>query len=150
MARPKRKLEANVPATPITFASCEPQAPYDAGPGQGTPKGQHPDIVMREDLAAGGPVPATTQVADGLPRRLSDRGAAYFGDVRLPIVGRVSMDSMTLDISALPEGTLKLGTLVELIGDHQTLEDVADAAGTISYEILTSLGQRYHREYVPA
>ncbi len=88
--------------------------------------------------------------ADGLLRHLSDRGAAWFGDVRLPIVGRVSMDSMTLDVSALPEGTLKLGSLVEFIGPHQTLEDVADAAGTISYEILTSLGQRYHREYLPA
>lgn len=88
--------------------------------------------------------------ADGLPRHLSDTGAAYFGDQRLPIVGRVSMDSLTLDISALPEGALKLGSLVELIGPHQTLEDVASAAGTISYEILTSLGQRYHREYLSA
>lgn len=88
--------------------------------------------------------------ADGLPRHLSDTGAAYFGDARLPIVGRVSMDSMTLDISALPEGTLKLGSLVEVIGPHQTLEDIAEAAGTISYEILTSLGQRYHRDYLPA
>jgi Uma2 family endonuclease len=70
MARPKSKLDANVRATPGTFASCEPQALSDAGPGQSTPQGQqHPDIVMREDLAAGGPVPATTQVADGLPRR---------------------------------------------------------------------------------
>ncbi len=45
--------------------------------------------------------------ADGLPRHLSDKGAAYFGEVRLPIVGRVSMDSITLDISALPPGTLE-------------------------------------------
>ncbi|GGF78268.1 alanine racemase [Azorhizobium oxalatiphilum] len=85
--------------------------------------------------------------ADGLPRHLSDRGAAYFGGTRLPIVGRVSMDAMTLDISALPEGALKLGSLVEIIGPHQSLEDVAAAAGTIAYEILTSLGQRYHRAY---
>jgi alanine racemase len=86
--------------------------------------------------------------ADGLPRSLSDTGAAYFGDVRLPIVGRVSMDSMTIDISALPEGTLHLGSLVEVIGPHQTLEDVAKAAGTISWEILTSLRHRYHRQYI--
>lgn len=85
--------------------------------------------------------------ADGLPRHLSDTGAAYFGEVRLPIVGRVSMDSITLDISALPPGTLKLGDLVELIGPHQSLEQVAAAAGTISYEILTRLGHRYHRAY---
>ncbi|AYD02552.1 alanine racemase [Neorhizobium sp. NCHU2750] len=86
--------------------------------------------------------------ADGLPRSLSDRGAAYYGDVRLPIVGRVSMDSMTVDISSLPEGTLMLGSLVEMIGPHQTLDDLAQAAGTISYEVLTSLGQRYQREYL--
>lgn len=88
--------------------------------------------------------------ADGLPRSLSDRGAVYFGNMRLPIVGRVSMDSMTVDISALPEGTIALGTLLEVIGPHQTLDDLAQAAGTISYEVLTSLGQRYRREYLKA
>jgi len=55
------------------------------------------------------------------------------------------MDSLTIDITDLPDGTLQLGSLVEIIGPHQTLEDVARDAGTISYEILTSLGYRYHR-----
>lgn len=86
--------------------------------------------------------------ADGLPRSLSDRGAVYFGATRLPIVGRVSMDSMTVDITDLPEDTLKLGSLVEILGPNQTLEDLARDAGTISYEILTSLGNRYHRQFV--
>ncbi|MBB4569042.1 alanine racemase [Rhizobium leucaenae] len=85
--------------------------------------------------------------ADGLPRSLSDRGAVYFDGVRLPIVGRVSMDSITIDISALPEGAIRLGSLVEVIGPNRTLEDVAREAGTISYEILTGLGHRYHRQY---
>lgn len=85
--------------------------------------------------------------ADGLPRSLSHKGAAYYGGTRLPIVGRVSMDSITIDVSALPPGTLKLGSLVELIGPNQTLEAIATDAGTISYEILTGLGNRYHREY---
>lgn len=85
--------------------------------------------------------------ADGLPRALSDRGAVYQGDVRLPIVGRVSMDSLTVDATALPPGTLALGTQVEIVGPHQTLEDVARDAGTIPYEILTALGRRYHRVY---
>lgn len=86
--------------------------------------------------------------ADGLPRSLSARGAVYFGGVRLPIVGRVSMDSTTIDISALPEDALSFGSLVEVLGDHQTLEDLARDAGLISYEILTSLGHRFHRQYV--
>ena len=85
--------------------------------------------------------------ADGLPRSLSSRGSAWFEGARLPIVGRVSMDSMTIDISALPPGGLGLGSLVELVGDHQRLEDLARDAGTISYEILTSLGRRYQRVY---
>jgi glycine/D-amino acid oxidase-like deaminating enzyme len=54
--------------------------------------------------------------ADGLPSSLSDRGAAFAIGKRLPIIGRVSMDSMTIDISSLPEGALGLGSLVELIG----------------------------------
>ncbi|MCK0207075.1 alanine racemase [Starkeya koreensis] len=85
--------------------------------------------------------------ADGLPRALGDRGAAYHGTTRLPIAGRVSMDSLTLDITALPPGTLKPGSPVELIGPHQTLEALAADAGTIAYEILTGLGTRYHRVY---
>ncbi|MBP1872057.1 alanine racemase [Ensifer adhaerens] len=86
--------------------------------------------------------------ADGLPRSLSGKGAVYCDGNRLPIVGCVSMDSITVDISALPEGQLRLGTLVEILGPNQTLEDVARDAGTISYEILTGLGSRYGRRYV--
>jgi alanine racemase len=82
-----------------------------------------------------------------LPRSLSDCGAVYFKGIRLPIVGRVSMDSATVDISALPEGALTFGSLVEVLGRHQTLEDIARDAGTISYEILTGLGDRYDRQY---
>lgn len=86
--------------------------------------------------------------ADGLPRSLSGRGAAYFNGVRLPVAGRVSMDSITLDISALPEGTLTHGSVVEIIGPNQSLEEIAADASTIAYEILTRLGQRYRRHYI--
>ncbi len=86
--------------------------------------------------------------ADGLPRALSNRGAAWHDGIRLPIAGRVSMDSIVLDISALPEGTLSQGSLVQMIGPDQTLEDLAGDAGTIAYEILTGLGRRYRRTYI--
>lgn len=86
--------------------------------------------------------------ADGLPRSLGNRGAAWFEGERLPIVGRVSMDSITLDVTALPHGRLQAGDWVELIGPHQPIDAIARNAGTISYEILTSLGPRYHRTYV--
>jgi len=60
----------------------------------------------------------------------------------------VSMDSIILDISALPPGQLREGDLVELLGPSQSVDDAAGHAGTIGYEILTSLGPRFHRRYV--
>lgn len=90
----------------------------------------------------------TVGYADGWWRRFSGgAGAVYFGDIRLPSVGRVSMDSCSVDVSALPVGALAEGDLVELIGPHQSVDDVARAAGTIGYEVLTALGHRYHRIY---
>ncbi|RYE04202.1 MAG: alanine racemase [Sphingomonadales bacterium] len=82
---------------------------------------------------------------DGWPRALSNRGAAWSGGHRLPIVGRVSMDSMTVDLGDLPPGRLAEGDWVDLIGPAQSIDDVARDAGTISYEILTQLGARYQR-----
>ncbi|TIQ37418.1 MAG: alanine racemase [Mesorhizobium sp.] len=84
--------------------------------------------------------------ADGWHRRAAS--AAWFEGVRLPFVGRVSMDSIILDISALPAGRLGEGDLVELIGPSQSVDDAAAHAGTIGYEVLTSLGARFHRRYV--
>ncbi|MGD9913461.1 MAG: alanine racemase, partial [Rhizobiaceae bacterium] len=84
--------------------------------------------------------------ADGWHRNAA--AAAFHAGVRLPFVGRVSMDSIILDISALPPGTLAEGELVEVIGEAQTVDDVAALAGTIGYEILTSLGTRFQRIYL--
>jgi alanine racemase len=86
--------------------------------------------------------------ADGFMRSLSNRGGAYLDGRRLPIVGRVSMDLTVLDISGLPEGAARPGTLVDLIGPHNPVDSVAAEAGTIGYEILTSLGRRYARRYL--
>lgn len=86
--------------------------------------------------------------ADGWHRRAAS--AAYFDGVRLPFVGRVSMDSIILDISALSADALAPGALVELIGTHQSVDDVAAPADTIGYEILTSFGGRFHRIYTDA
>lgn len=84
--------------------------------------------------------------ADGWLRR--SVSAAWFEGVRLPFLGRVSMDSIILDISALPAGRLGEGDLVELLGPSQSVDDAAGHAGTIGYEILASLGSRFHRRYV--
>lgn len=85
--------------------------------------------------------------ADGWPWQLGNRGAAFIGGRRVPIVGRVSMDSITIDVTDIPEQQLYPGAPVELLGSHQSVDDVARDAGTISYEILTRLGDRYARVY---
>lgn len=85
--------------------------------------------------------------ADGLQRAFGKDGAVYFRGKRLPVAGRVSMDSLIVDCSELPEGALARGSQVEIIGGHQSIDDLASAAGTIGYEMLTSLGRRYERIY---
>jgi alanine racemase len=87
---------------------------------------------------------------DGWPRCLGNRGAAYVAGYRAPIIGRVSMDSITLDVTDVPAEHLTPGAPVELIGPHQSVDAVAADAGTISYEILTQLSRRYDRVYLPA
>lgn len=82
--------------------------------------------------------------ADGYLRSASNRGVVSVGGEARPIVGRVSMDLIVIDVTGLAVGE---GDLVELIGDHCPIDDVAAAAGTISYEILTSIGSRYERVY---
>jgi len=86
--------------------------------------------------------------ADGYLRYLSNKGTGYIGNIPVPIVGRVSMDLITLDVSGVPEHLCSVGGLVDLIGPHNPVDHLADEAGTIGYEILTSLGNRYHRVYV--
>jgi len=83
--------------------------------------------------------------ADGWHRRAAS--SAFLGTVPLPFVGRVSMDCVIVDVSALPAGQPAPGTLVELVGEHQSVDDVAGHAGTIGYEVLTGLGARFHRVY---
>jgi alanine racemase len=83
--------------------------------------------------------------ADGWLRSLSNRGSAFFGATRVPVVGRVSMDLITLDVTAVPD--LKVGDRVELMGPHLPVDEIADAAGTNGYEILTRLGARFTRVY---
>lgn len=85
--------------------------------------------------------------ADGWPRSLSNRGAVWFQGNRLPILGRVSMDSCVVDVTALPKGSIRPGDRVELIGSHQSVSDLAELVGTTPHEILTGLGRRFSRVY---
>jgi len=85
--------------------------------------------------------------ADGWPRSLSHHGCGWLAGTRVPLLGRVSMDLATFDVSAVDPAALRAGALIELLGDHYGVDDVAADAGTIGYEILTALGSRYHRIY---
>lgn len=86
--------------------------------------------------------------ADGYPWSLGNCGIAAISGHRVPIVGRVSMDLITLDVTGLPDDIVQPGKLVDLIGPEITLEEVASLAGTISYEILTILSKRASRTFL--
>jgi len=88
--------------------------------------------------------------ADGYLRCLSGKGSAYIGGRRLPVVGRVSMDMLAVDVSSVDRTEVYPGGYIELLGSHYTVNDAADDAGTIGYEILTGLGHRYTRRYIEA
>ena len=85
--------------------------------------------------------------ADGWLRSLSGRGCGHIGGMRVPLLGRVSMDLVTFDVSAVDPALTRPGMTVELLGDQYGVDDAAADARTIGYEILTALGSRYHRIY---
>lgn len=86
--------------------------------------------------------------ADGYPRSLTNRAAACFDGTPVPLVGRVSMDLTTFDVTDAP-GAVP-GAWLDLIGPAMPVDEVAARAGTNAYEILTQLGPRYRRTYLPA
>jgi alanine racemase len=86
--------------------------------------------------------------ADGLHRSVSGRATAFFDDHPVPLVGRVSMDLTTFDVTDFP--AIRPGHWLELIGPRQTPDDLAVIAGTNGYEVLTSLARRVQRIYQSA
>ncbi|HAT31030.1 MAG TPA: alanine racemase [Janthinobacterium sp.] len=88
--------------------------------------------------------------ADGWLRSMSNIGVAIVDGVRVPQIGAISMDSITLDVSAIPSARVQPGSLVDLICAEHPVDAVAGLANTIGYEVLTNLGSRYYREYTGA
>jgi alanine racemase len=97
--------------------------------------------------------------ADGYPRSLSGSGVpiraggtpgayGFVGNTRVPVIGRVTMDLTIFDVTDVPDGDVRVGDYVELFGPNIPVDDVARAAGTIGYELLTGLGLRYERRYI--
>jgi len=110
---------------------------------KGEPVGYgHSFIAERDSVIA----TVSAGYADGLIRAMSGKAVLYAGDTPCPLAGRVSMDLLTVDVTDLdvvPEA-------LSILGPQQTVDQLADAAGTIGYEILTSLGARYNRRYLSA
>lgn len=139
---------------------------YGLAPAAGAPNPMRPvlrlqaRVIQVRELPAGTPVgyghawssdrpsriaTASVGYADGWLRSLGNRASVWAGEVELPIVGRVSMDTVTIDATALPPDALRPGDAVDLIGPSCDVDRVAAQAGTIGYEMLTRLGRRFAR-----
>ncbi|PSH67994.1 alanine racemase [Phyllobacterium brassicacearum] len=90
--------------------------------------------------ASGSGVPLRNAVPGG--------GEGFVAGKKVPIIGRITMDLTSFDITNLAEDAVKPGDYIELFGPNIALDDAARSAGTIGYELLTSLGNRYHRRYL--
>jgi alanine racemase len=90
--------------------------------------------------------------ADGYARAAGAAKGKPAADVivakrRCPLAGRISMDLLAVDVTDLPEGSARRGDFATLIGGDIGVDELGAASGTIGYEVLTSLGHRYHRVY---
>lgn len=79
-------------------------------------------------------------------------GGAYgfVNGYKVPVAGRVTMDMTIFDVTDVPANAVRAGDYIELIGENVPLDEVARAAGTIGYEILTAMGLRYERMVLEA
>jgi len=142
---------------------------YGVAPVRGRPNPMRPVIRLQgqvlqiRSIAAGTPVgyshtwvaPRDTRIAtvavgyaDGYLRSQGNRGRVMFEGKSLPVVGTVSMDTITVDATEVPPGRIMEGSLIDLADAENGVDAIAERAGTIGYEILTSLGHRYARHYL--
>ncbi|CDM57057.1 MULTISPECIES: alanine racemase [Rhizobium] len=96
------------------------------------------DGYLRSQSSAGVPLRQT------VPRG----GQGFVAGRKVPVAGRISMDLTIFDVTDLPENAVRAGDYVELFGKNVLVDDVARSAGTIGYEILTSIGLRHERRYL--
>ncbi|RVT85624.1 alanine racemase [Rhodobacteraceae bacterium CCMM004] len=144
MTRPGIGLYGGVPfaeAAPVVSLSLPVVQCRDVAPGETVGYGGAwvAEAHARIATLSGG-------YADGLIRAMGNEAVLFSGDVPCPLVGRVSMDLLTVDVTHLAEAPRHL----DILGPGQTVDDLAEAAGTIGYEILTALGARYARRSIGA
>lgn len=143
LTRPGIGLYGGMPfeeAHPVVTVSLPVIQTREIGPGECVGYGatwEVEDPVVRVATVSGG-------YADGISRYLSNNAVLFAGDVPCPLIGRVSMDLITVDITHLDE----VPDALDILCPDQTVNELADQVGTIPNEILTSLGSRYRRTYV--
>jgi alanine racemase len=141
------------PMRPVVKAEARILQIRNAKPGEFVSYGASHRLTRDSRLAIVG-----AGYADGWHRALSGSGVALrearqpgghgmVAGYPVPVLGRITMDLTTFDVTDVPEDALRAGDYVSLFGDGISLDDAAHSAGTISYELLTSLGGRYVREY---
>ena len=141
LTRPGVGLYGGLPyeeAKPVAFLDLPVIQIRDLAPGEtvGYANGWEAERPSRIATVSGG-------YADGLQRHISNQAVLFHEDEPCPIVGRVSMDLIGVDVTHLREKPKSLS----MLGNNQSVDDLADVAGTIGYEILTQLGARYARRY---
>lgn len=113
----------------------------NAEPGETVGYGADYRLASRVKLAT-----ISVGYADGLLRSFSGTGAVYINGQKCPVVGRISMELIVADITHVTPAPHERGW-AEIIGDHQTVDDVAAAENTIGYEVLINLGRSHKRVY---
>ena len=91
-----------------------------------------------------------SQSSAGVPLRQTDvsAGHGFIAGHKVPVAGRITMDLTIFDVTDLPEHLVRAGDYIELFGNNILVDDAARAAGTIGYEMLTSMGLRHERRYI--
>lgn len=149
-------LARKLPRQPVVKAEARILQVRDAKAGETVSYGASHVLTRDSRLAI-----AAIGYADGYLRNLSGHGVAlrqtvkegafgFLAGEKLPVLGRITMDMTIFDVTDLAPDQARPGDYIELFGPHIAVDRVAEAAGTISYEMLTSLGLRYERHYIPA
>nr|WP_321510454.1 alanine racemase [uncultured Celeribacter sp.] len=142
LVRPGIGLYGGLPfeaAKPVVRVECPVIQTRDVMPGESVGYGNTWIAEQPTRVAT-----VSAGYADGISRQISNKCVLFDGDTPCPLIGRVSMDLITVDITHLDHTPRSL----DLLSSHQTVDDIAEIADTIGYEILTSLGQRYQKRYI--
>lgn len=86
--------------------------------------------------------------SDGYMRSLSNNGTIWIGDYRCPVLGRVSMDLITIDVSDIPAHLIQPGEMIAILNEQYTVNHLAGEARTRTTEILCGLGRKPKRQYI--